>query len=92
MNRMQWKSEHRSARLGRGHGPEPLAGEADTRGLPRPGVRRRAAWAFAGLAVVAAVLAFWRVQPGEHRGEALAVSVPAASSPAADEGSSAVRS
>ncbi len=37
------------------------------------------------VAVMAGALAFWRVQPGEQRGEALAVSVPAASSPAADE-------
>ncbi len=71
MNRMQSKSEPRSA---------------------RPAVRRRAAWAFVVLAVVAATLTFWRVQPGEQRGETLAVSVPAASSPAADEGTSAVRS
>ena len=90
MNRMQWKSEHRSARLGRVRGSAPFPGEGDA--APRPGIRRRAAWAFVGLAVAAAVLAFWRVQPGEQRGETLAVSVPAASSPAADEGTSAVRS
>ena len=92
MNRMQWKSEHRSARLGRNQGYGPFRGAADAGVLPRPTVRRRAAWAFLGLAVVAATLAFWRVQPGEQRGETLAVSVPAASSPAADEGASAVRS
>ena len=93
MNRMQWKSEHRSARLAGRRSAESFAGfGGDDAGFRPLGMRRRAAWAFVGLAMVAAVLAFWRVQPGDQRGEALAVSVPAASSPAADAGPSAVRS
>ena len=89
MNRMQWRSEHRSARIGRRRGDASFA-EADEAAAIHslPGMRRRAAWAFVGLMVMAATLAFWRVQPGEQRGEALAVSVPAASSPAADAGPS----
>jgi len=90
MDRVQWKSAHRSARLGRRRGVEP-GGMSDVV-VSLPGMRHRAAWAFVGLAVVAAALTFWRVQPGEERGQALAVSVPAASSPAADAGPSTVRS
>jgi hypothetical protein len=92
MNRTQWKSEYRSARLGRRRGTEGLDLLGDGSSLRLPGMRRRAAWAFVGLAMVAATLAFWRAEPGAQRGEALAVSVPAASSPAADEGPSAIRS
>ena len=93
MNRMQWRSEHRSARLGRHRGSASFAAVDDDHLIPGlPGTRRRAAWAFVGLAVIAAALVFWRVQPGEQRGAALAVSVPAASSPAADAGPAVVQS
>jgi hypothetical protein len=92
MNRMQWKSDYRSARLGRHRGGASFAHADDDQILPGPGMRRRAAWAFVGLAMMAATLAFWRIQPSEQRGEALAVSVPAASSPAADAGPAAVQS
>jgi len=94
MDRMQWKSTYRSARLGRRREAGPAVGPFDVDGdrLRAPGVRRRAAWAFVGLAMMAAALALWRAQPSAQSGEALAVSVPAASSPAADEGPSPVRS
>ncbi len=87
MNRVQWRSEHRSARLGRRRDGAACLGSAaaDERIAPARLMRRRAVWAVVGVAVMAGALAFWRVQPGEQRGEALAVSVPAASSPAADE-------
>ena len=92
MNRMQWKSEYRSARLGRQRGGASFTDADDDHIIPGLGIRRRAAWAFVGLAVMAATLAFWRIQPGEQRGAALAVSVPAASSPAADTGPAAIQS
>ncbi len=47
--------------------------------------RHNAAWAFTVAALIAATLAFWRIAPGEQHGQALAVSVPAASTPAAAE-------
>ena len=68
MNRIQ----ENSARRGRRHEAASPAS-----------MRRRAAWALVSVGVVAATLAFWSVQPGGQGGEALAVSVPAASSPAA---------
>ena len=92
MNRMQWKSEYRSARLGRHRGAACFADEGDDHIIPGLGLRRSAAWAFVGLAVMAATLGFWRIQPSEQRGAALAVSVPAASSPAADAGQAAIPS
>ncbi len=54
--------------------------------------RQRAVWALAGALMVVAVFAFSRVQQGDQRGETLAVSVPAASSPAADVAGNAVQS
>jgi len=54
----------------------------------RPGARRSAVWAFAALAMIAAAVAVWRAPASERQGAALAVSVPAASSPAAAAGSS----
>ena len=48
--------------------------------------RRGAAWAVTAVALVAAAIAFWRIAPSEQRGQALAVNVPAASTPAAAEG------
>ncbi len=84
MNRIEWKSAHRSRRLGRRQSPhEPLEFNEGPP-PPPPRVRRRAVWALAGVMVIAAAFAFWRAQPGEQRGETLAVSVPAASSPAAE--------
>lgn len=93
MNRVQWKSAHRSQRLGRRRGIASELHEFEEGGALRlPAVRRRAVWALAGVLVIAATLAFWRVQPGEQRGETLAVSVPAASSPAAGAGPGTVQS
>ena len=93
MNRVQWKSAHRSQRLGRRReAPSETLELVQGGALRLPGVRRRAIWALAGVAMIAATLAFWRVQPGEQRGETLAVSVPAASSPAADAGPATVQS
>ena len=84
MDRVQWKFAHRSARLGdrREAFADPLELD-DGVAAGSAGMRRRAAWALVGLGVVVATLACWRVQPGGQSGEALAVSVPAASSPAA---------
>ncbi len=93
MDRVQWKSAHRSQRLARRRDAVSDAHDLDREGALRlPTVRRRAVWALAGVAVIAATLAFWRVQPGEQRGETLAVSVPAASSPAANAGPATVQS
>lgn len=54
--------------------------------VPRPTARRSAAWAFAALAVIAAVVAVWHAPAQVRQGDALGV--PAASSPAADAGRS----
>ena len=84
MKRVQSKSAHRSARLGRRR--EAFADLLETNDMavaPPQHMRRRAVWALASVGVVVATLAFWSVQPGGQSGEALAVSVPAASSPAA---------
>ncbi len=48
--------------------------------------RHGAAWAFTVAALIAATVVVWRIAPGEQRGgQTLAVSVPAASTPAAAE-------
>ncbi len=93
MDRVQWKSAHRSQRLGRRRDVMAEPHEVPDGAAPRlPGVRRRAIWALGGVLVIAATLAFWRLQASEQRGETLAVSVPAASSPAAEVGGGAVQS
>ena len=56
----------------------------------RPSARRSAAWAFAALAIIAAAAAVWRAPAPVQQGDAMGV--PAASSPAADAGASAVHS
>ncbi len=88
MNRAEWRCSHRTARLGRrrGAGPPPWEHDVASAALaPRRGVRRSAALAFTLVALIAASIAFWRVAPGEQGGHALAVNVPAASTPAAAE-------
>ncbi len=84
MTRQEWKSAHRSARLGKRRTSgmlEPDLGPAQI----RPGIRRKAAWAFTAVALFAAAFAFWRMAPSDQHGQTLAVSVPAASTPAASE-------
>ncbi len=54
--------------------------------------RQKAVWAIAGALMVMAVFAVSRVHQGDQRSETLAVSVPAASSPAADVAGNAVQS
>ncbi len=88
MNRTEWRSAHRTARLGRRRDAGPSPYEADlTSGVPaaRRRMRHSAAWAFTVVALIAATVAFWRIAPGQQGGQALAVSVPAASTPAAAE-------
>jgi len=95
MNRAEWRSVHRTARLGRRRNtaPGPYDDELGSAVLAS-GHRRRhsAAWAFTVVALIAATVAFWRIGPGEHRGQALAVNVPAASTPAAAESPSSAPS
>jgi hypothetical protein len=86
MTREEWRSANRSARIRRRRDGAALAPEADIGPLSsRTGARRRAAWAFTAVALFAAAFAFWRMAPSEQHGQALAVSVPAASTPAAAE-------
>ena len=95
MNRQQWTSAYRSARLHRRRDPVLAArdaaatSETPVRSL---GLRRTAAWAFTLVAVLGAALAFGRIAPSEQRGEVIAVSVPAASTPAAAESPTPVQS
>ncbi len=93
MDRVQSKSAHRSARLGRRR--EAFAAPLETNDAavaPPLHMRRRAVWALVSVGVVVATVAVWSVQPGGQSGEALAVSVPAASSPAAATVPATVRS
>ena len=95
MNREQWRSARRSARLDQRRGSavgiaydvSPLAEAGGA-----PSLRRKAAWAFTLVAVLGAALAFWRIAPSDQHGEGIAVSVPAASTPAAAEGPSSAQS
>ncbi len=95
MNRQEWTSAYRSARLDRRRDPVLAACDAAVESeapARRLGLRRTAAWAFTLVAVLGAALAVGRIAPGEQRGETIAVSVPAASTPAAAESPSSVRS
>jgi hypothetical protein len=88
MTRAEWRSAHRNARLGRRHAsatwPEH---EWSSAALGHHhGIRHPAAWALTLAALIAATVAVWRIAPGERQDQALAVSVPAASTPAAAEG------
>ncbi len=95
MNRSEWRSVHRTARLGRRRdaGPDLYEHEQASGALAvRHHMRPSAVWAFTVVALIAATVAFWRVAPGQQGGQALAVSVPAASTPAAAESASSAPS
>ncbi len=86
MNRAEWRSVHRTARLGRRLHAGAATFDHELDGpAAHHGARHRAAWAFTLAALVAATVAFWRIAPNDQHGQALAVSVPAASTPAAAE-------
>lgn len=95
MNREQWITAYRNARLQRRRDwwtaaerdvvadAFRLHGKLEARGARGgPGGRRAAVWAFAAIALFAAALTLWRMEPGERRGDVIQVSVPAASAPA----------
>ena len=93
MNRAEWRSVHRTGRLGRRLHAGVVTFEHELDGhAGHHGMRHRAAWAFTLAALIAATFAFWRIAPSDERGQALAVSVPAASTPAATESASPVPS
>ncbi|HEY5411381.1 MAG TPA: hypothetical protein VIJ94_11720 [Caulobacteraceae bacterium] len=94
MNREQSRSARRSARLDRRRGPAvAVAYDAGSfEAGSAPSLRRKAVWAFTLVAVLGAALAFWRIAPSDQHGEGIAVSVPAASTPAAAEGPSSAQS
>ncbi len=95
MNRQQWSSVYRSARLDRRRDPV-LAARDAAASFETPArsfeLRKSAAWAVTLVAVLGAALAFWHIAPSDQRGEGIAVSVPAASTPAAAEGPSSAHS
>jgi hypothetical protein len=86
MTREEFRSAHRAARLGRRRVPAAAALDAEF-GLhgSGTGLRRKAAWAFTAVALFAAAIAVGRMSPSDQHGQSLAVSVPAASTPAAAE-------
>ena len=85
MTREEFRSAHRSARLRRRQGPATALDADDVLRGAGPHIRHKAAWALTAVALFAAAIAVGRIAPSEQHGRSLAVSVPAASTPAAAE-------